>query len=60
MTGYSDILIPFVVGILFFFFPDIVIKNKDAGFERRRRTLKIVGISLMAVAIVYFIIKLVA
>jgi hypothetical protein len=60
MTGYSDILIPLLGGILFFFFPDIIMKNKDAGGERRRRTFKIVGIVLIGAAIVYFLIKLFA
>jgi len=58
MTGYSDVLIPLVSGLLFFFFPDIVLKRKDASHERRNRTLKTVGIVLIAVSIVYFIIKL--
>lgn len=59
MTGYSDILIPLLGGILFFFFPDILIKNKDAGSDRRSKTLKICGIVLIAVSIVYFILKII-
>ena len=57
MTGYSDVAIPLIIGLLFFFFPDILIKKKDASFERRSKTLKWAGIVLVCVATGYFIIK---
>ncbi len=57
MTSYIDVIIPLVGGLAAFFYPEILIKNRDATYERRSRILKMVGIVLVAISIAYFIIK---
>ena len=55
--SYIDVFIPLAIGMLSFFSPETLIPAKDPAPERKKRILKICGLVLIGVSILYFIIK---
>lgn len=55
---YIDVLVPFAAGLLFFLYPDIVVSAKATERERKKKRLKIAGITLVVLAAIYLLIRL--
>jgi hypothetical protein len=55
--GYIDILIPLIIGIFAINFPDLLLTSKDATYEKKKSLLKNAGYGLIAVALLYAIVK---
>ena len=51
--GYKDIFIPLVVGLVFIFGGGRLIKPQDPAYQRKKRSLKIGGYILLAIAALY-------
>jgi hypothetical protein len=55
---YKDIFIPLVVGLIFIFGRGRLVKPQDPAYERKKRSLKIGGYILLAIAALYTVIVL--
>jgi len=56
---YADVFIPLVVGLLFAFAPDALLKPDAQDYYKKRKRLKIAGFVLVGVAVLYFVVKVV-
>jgi hypothetical protein len=54
--GYSDIFIPFAIGLVFIFGGGKFINQADPEFKRKKKRLLLCGIGLLGVALLYTII----
>lgn len=54
---YIDVLIPAIGGVLFFFFPGLLVKKDSQNYFEKEAKLKKMEIVLILVALVYFGIK---
>jgi len=59
LMAYIDVLIPLALGLLLFLAPNSLIPTTDAASEKKKRLLKVCGLVLVGVGILYLIIKLV-
>lgn len=55
---YKDIIIPLILGLVFIFGRKRLIKSQDPAYLRKRRSLRIGGYILLAIAAIYTIIVL--
>ena len=55
---YKDIFIPLIIGLVFIFGRKRLIKPQDPAYLRKRRSLKIGGYILLAIAALYTVIVL--
>ena len=55
--GYIDVFIPLAFGVMAISIPQILIKENDAKLERKIVIIRRIGYGLIAVAILYGMIK---
>lgn len=53
-----DVLIPLVFGLLLIFSPQLFVKQTSENFQKKKVTMRKIGIFFIAVSVVYLIIKL--
>lgn len=56
--NYIDVLIPLLGGIYLLTSSDKLIKVTDSSFEQKKRLIKKAGIGLIAISVIYFIVKM--
>jgi len=56
--GYINIAIPLIAGLVFIAIPDKLIKTRDATYEKKKSLLTKCGYGLIAVSVLYFIVKI--
>ncbi len=56
--GYFDIAIPLIAGLVLIAIPDKLIKTGDATYEKKKSLIRKSGYVLIAVSILYFIVRI--
>ena len=53
-----DVLIPFVIGVLLIFFPQVFTKKTSENFQANKKIIVKIGIVLIVASVIYMVIKI--
>ena len=56
--GYIDVAIPLIAGLLVITIPDKLIQTRDATYEKKKSLITKSGYVLIAVSLLYFVVKI--
>lgn len=56
--SYTSVIVPIVVGLIFLVGYKNMVKPDVPDYQRKRKTLKIMGVVLVGIGVLYFILKM--